>query len=435
MPGEQEGKDFFISRAGADKDWAAWIGYVLEEEGYRVHLQDWDFRPGKSFVRSMQEGATLCQRTLAVLSPDYVTGPFSAMEWEAALTRDPTGADHVLVTVRVRECEPPGLLARYPYIDLMGLDEATARSTLIEGVREGRAKPTKRPPFPSGSPPSVPPPFPAPRPAASPGGLPGFGLCIGRVLHRGALPGVSSVGSEVVAPAPERSPWAWTDIVLSMPLSLALATAVALAVLGPLVPLIHQLDPGLRTAVAGLVSQSALYAGTVAAVVGLVRLRHHVSLRTLGWAPVPARWLLSALPLAVAAYLVVIITSAVTHALFPHAQNSQPTLIRGAFGHYLVLAVVAFSVVAPFAEETYFRGFLFGWLRGRVPLWLAVVISSLLFTMAHAELALLLPTFTLGCLLALVYQRSGSLYPGMIIHAVFNLVGVTLILTTPLKLA
>jgi TIR domain len=52
MSGE-EGKDFFISRTGADKAWAAWIGYVLEEEGYRVHLQDWDFRPGKSFVRNM----------------------------------------------------------------------------------------------------------------------------------------------------------------------------------------------------------------------------------------------------------------------------------------------------------------------------------------------------------------------------------------------
>ena len=33
MPSEQEGKDFFISRSGADRAWAEWIGYVLEEEG------------------------------------------------------------------------------------------------------------------------------------------------------------------------------------------------------------------------------------------------------------------------------------------------------------------------------------------------------------------------------------------------------------------
>jgi membrane protease YdiL (CAAX protease family) len=36
----------------------------------------------------------------------------------------------------------------------------------------------------------------------------------------------------------------------------------------------------------------------------------------------------------------------------------------------------------------------------------------------------------LGCLLALVYERSGSLLPGMIIHAVFNLIGVTLIFSS-----
>jgi CAAX protease family protein len=229
---------------------------------------------------------------------------------------------------------------------------------------------------------------------------------------------------------PERSPWTWTDVVLSVPLGLSLAAVLTLAVLGPASPLLQQLDPGLRTAVTSVISQAALYGGGVAAVVGLVRLRRHASLRTLGWVPVPARWLLSAIPVALVAYLLVIIAGAVGNALFPQAHNGQPTAVRGAFGHDLPLAVLAVSVVAPFAEETYFRGFLFGWLRGRVPLWLAVAVSSLVFALAHAELALLLPTFTLGCLLALVYHRSGSLFPGMLVHAVFNLVGITLILTT-----
>jgi membrane protease YdiL (CAAX protease family) len=65
-----------------------------------------------------------------------------------------------------------------------------------------------------------------------------------------------------------------------------------------------------------------------------------------------------------------------------------------------------------------------------VPLWAAVALSALIFALAHAELALLVPIFVLGCLLALVYQRSGSLLPGMIIHAVFNLIGVTLIFSS-----
>lgn len=241
---------------------------------------------------------------------------------------------------------------------------------------------------------------------------------------------MSSPGIEVEAPPP-RSPWTWTDIVLSVPLTVVLATAILLAVLAPLSPLLRELDIGTRTAVTSLISQAALYAGAVAAVAGLVHLRRHSPLRMLGWTPVPARWLLSALPLALAAYLLVILAGAAGHVLFPHAQNGQPTLVRGAFGHHLLIAVVAVSVVAPFAEETCFRGFLFGWLRGRVPFWVAVVISALVFAAAHGEWALIVPTFALGCLLAVVYQRSGSLYPGMLIHAMFNLVGVTLILTAP----
>jgi membrane protease YdiL (CAAX protease family) len=55
------------------------------------------------------------------------------------------------------------------------------------------------------------------------------------------------------------------------------------------------------------------------------------------------------------------------------------------------------------------------------------MLSALVFSAAHAELALLIPILVLGCMLALVYEHSGSLLPGMIIHAVFNLIGVTLI--------
>jgi hypothetical protein len=62
-----------------------------------------------------------------------------------------------------------------------------------------------------------------------------------------------------------------------------------------------------------------------------------------------------------------------------------------------------------------------------VPPWTAVAVSALVFALAHGELALLAPIFVLGCLLAVVYERSGSLYPGMVIHALFNLIGVTLI--------
>ena len=63
--------DFFISRAVADSDKAQWIAWQLEEAGYSVIIQDWDFRPGQNFVLNMHRAAEQCQRTIALLSPAY----------------------------------------------------------------------------------------------------------------------------------------------------------------------------------------------------------------------------------------------------------------------------------------------------------------------------------------------------------------------------
>ena len=55
--------DFFISYTSADKSWAEWIAYVLEEAGIQVIIQAWDFRPGSNFVLEMQRAAAEADRT------------------------------------------------------------------------------------------------------------------------------------------------------------------------------------------------------------------------------------------------------------------------------------------------------------------------------------------------------------------------------------
>src|SRR5512132_1862861 len=135
-------KDFFVSYSGADRAWAEWIAWVLEEAGYTVVLQAWDFRPGSNFVLEMQQAAAQAERTIAVFSPDFLASRFTAPEWAAAFARDPTGALGLLLPVRVRECEPKGLLPQISYIDLLGVDDKDiARERLLAGVKRGRAKP------------------------------------------------------------------------------------------------------------------------------------------------------------------------------------------------------------------------------------------------------------------------------------------------------
>jgi CAAX protease family protein len=95
----------------------------------------------------------------------------------------------------------------------------------------------------------------------------------------------------------------------------------------------------------------------------------------------------------------------------------------------LAVFLVAAAVVAPFVEELFFRGFLFGVYCRRQPVWLAYVVSSVLFTILHLEptrmnlqqmAGLSIGIFLLALLLAWLYHYTGSLYPGMIAHAVNN---------------
>ena len=87
---------------------------------------------------------------------------------------------------------------------------------------------------------------------------------------------------------------------------------------------------------------------------------------------------------------------------------------------------VTIVLIAPVVEETFFRGFVFAGLRSRDHWRKAAVISAALFSAAHMELTFFIPGFALGLLFAYLYQRSDSVWPGMIVHALMNAPAVTL---------
>ena len=97
---------------------------------------------------------------------------------------------------------------------------------------------------------------------------------------------------------------------------------------------------------------------------------------------------------------------------------------RGTVG--LILAGVMVIVVAPAAEEFFFRGFFYRALRSRLPVYSAAAIDGALFGLIHFDFsgtdALLLvpPLAILGFLFCLVYEKTGSLYPTIALHAVNN---------------
>jgi hypothetical protein len=144
----QRQADFFISYNHADKGWAEWVAWALEEEGYKTVLQAWDFRPGSNFVVQMHEAAQLSKQTIAILSPNYLGSQYSEAEWAAAFAEDPVGHDRGLIPVRIAPTVVDGLLGQIVWIDLVGLDRPSAKAALIAGLSPGRAKPVTEPLFP-----------------------------------------------------------------------------------------------------------------------------------------------------------------------------------------------------------------------------------------------------------------------------------------------
>ena len=91
-----------------------------------------------------------------------------------------------------------------------------------------------------------------------------------------------------------------------------------------------------------------------------------------------------------------------------------------------VLVVLAIVVIAPIAEEVFFRGVVFNaWLRegGRR---FAFIGSAFLFAVIHVSLLSLLPIFALGLMLAWIYDRTGTLVAPIAMHATVNGISVAL---------
>ncbi|OBY79476.1 CAAX protease [Paenibacillus sp. KS1] len=93
----------------------------------------------------------------------------------------------------------------------------------------------------------------------------------------------------------------------------------------------------------------------------------------------------------------------------------------------LLLGVVSAGIISPVYEEIFYRGFIYRWLRTRVGMGGAILISALIFTAAHYPTTNAMPVnFVGGVLFAWAYERTGSVWPGILVHGITNTIGVLL---------
>jgi hypothetical protein len=89
----------------------------------------------------------------------------------------------------------------------------------------------------------------------------------------------------------------------------------------------------------------------------------------------------------------------------------------------LVAASALVIVVAPIAEEFFFRGFFYRALRTRLTVWVAALLDGVLFGLIHAggtDLKALPVLAVLGFIFCLVYERTGTLFAPIGLHALNN---------------
>jgi len=100
-------------------------------------------------------------------------------------------------------------------------------------------------------------------------------------------------------------------------------------------------------------------------------------------------------------------------------QGLTPTHWEPAHAGAFAANVAVFCVLAPFVEELLFRGVGYSLLRplGAVP---AILVVGLAFGVWHGLLVALLILVPCGWLLAFLRERTGSIVPGMVVHALFN---------------
>lgn len=119
--------------------------------------------------------------------------------------------------------------------------------------------------------------------------------------------------------------------------------------------------------------------------------------------------------------------------IFHQTETANNEIIKQLLGHnrlITIVFVVSSFTLTPVAEELIFRGILTNLFFKRDALWSKMVLSGLVFSLAHTSsniISFLLYCF-MGMVLTYVYRQSGSLKNSIMVHAINNFVAMSMML-------
>lgn len=142
--------------------------------------------------------------------------------------------------------------------------------------------------------------------------------------------------------------------------------------------------------------------------------------------------------LAPASFIVYLILSLILTAIasqlpFYNVDQVQDTGFTGlVYGYEYMLAFAALVIIAPIAEEVLFRGYLLGKLRTHLPVWAAILVTSLLFAAVHFQFNVGVDVFALSIVLCLLRIQTGRLWPAILLHMIKNSIAFYFLFINPI---
>lgn len=156
----------------------------------------------------------------------------------------------------------------------------------------------------------------------------------------------------------------------------------------------------------------------------LLKVIRHWEWSDLGWQAVSLKKILSKVIGVYAFTWVVNLSYAIVlyqRGLNPPSTDVYTKLLGQPTWYILILNLILAGLVAPFVEETLFRGIIFGSLQAYFGKWTAAVISAAIFSGLHLQAYGFFPRFILGLALVYLYDKYKSLYPSVTLHAMNNI--------------
>ena len=241
-------------------------------------------------------------------------------------------------------------------------------------------------------------------------------------------------------PQPKKRNW---KLLIALPAWVAASFAAAQLLLQAMVwvcqvvhiPILELASP----AITETVLASLVYILTLAIAIGVpyaVR-RRPTGLETLGLTRLPSWTDIGLTPLGFIVYalasggLIYLVTQFAPWLATSQAQDVGFRSLNHQYEY--TLAFVTLVVLAPMAEETLFRGYLYGKLQAHVPVIVAALATSLLFGAAHLpggdhiQWSVALDTFVLSLVMCSLRSLTGSIWAGILLHMAKNAVAFYLV--------